>query len=399
MEYYFCPYCGTKNYAKAKFCNECGKDLPILSDFEKKESFPDHEEQIEISGQNDKIEKAENEIVQREVPSEMEQAETEASADHAAAALTAADNIANSTKKSFFSKGKIIALVAAVLIIIIGIIIVVASSPQKRQLNAEYQQAIKQYEEKEYTDAAVFFMSHQDYKQSKEYFDKCRKHFASNIDSTIDNIKMISEAIGDYEYDENGGTVYVSDELKSNLSSFKMVGLNGTLYFIPADDEDSDGRLSGLWESNYYLDDDAQKDFIQLFTLAMEEEPQVLHDDGDVLYVWENIETNLQIIIYPDESGDLYVVFGDLDHKLDTSDMESEEDLKETSKSSAKGKTSASSSTSSTVGGGTNASHTCEECSKPGIYSIQGISGQTEYYCAEHYEKLKELEDYLYGDD
>ena len=64
MEYYFCPYCGTKNFAKAKFCNECGKALPILGDFEKKESSPDTVEQIEISEQNNKEELAVNTLVE-----------------------------------------------------------------------------------------------------------------------------------------------------------------------------------------------------------------------------------------------------------------------------------------------------------------------------------------------
>jgi hypothetical protein len=42
--------------------------------------------------------------------------------------------------------------------------------------------------------------------------------------------------------------------------------------------------------------------------------------------------------------------------------------------------------------------HTCEECSKEGIYTITGITGQTEYYCSTHYEELKNLVGNLFGD-
>lgn len=38
---------------------------------------------------------------------------------------------------------------------------------------------------------------------------------------------------------------------------------------------------------------------------------------------------------------------------------------------------------------------TCEECSKDATYSIKGISGQTEYYCADHYNEMKELLEWL----
>ena len=100
----------------------------------------------------------------------------------------------------------------------------------------------------------------------------------------------------------------------------------------------------------------------------------------------------------PSASGELSVVIFDLDHKVDISDND-EDEMIEPSMSSSVGKSNTSSSVSSTSGSGTTRSHTCEECSKPGVYSIQGISGQTEYYCAEHYEQLKELQDYLYGDN
>ena len=395
MEYYFCPYCGTKNFAKAKFCNECGKALPILGDFEKKESSPDTVEQIEISEQNNKEEKASSKIVQNEVLSEMEHAETETSSAYTVAA-PATGIIVNNTNRRRFSKHKTIPLVAAALIVI-GIIVVIAVLPQRRQLNAEYQQAIKQYENEEYLDAAEYFIKHQDYKQSKEYFNKCKKHFAKDIDPTIDNLKMISEALDDYDLDGDGGTVHVSNKLNSNLSSLKMMGTNGTIHFIPVDD-DSDAEISCIWQANYYLDDKEQEKFRQLLSIALEEEPQIVRDGDDVIYVWENKKTNLQIMECPSASGELSVVIFDLDHKVDISDND-EDEMIEPSMSSSVGKSNTSSSVSSTSGSGTTRSHTCEECSKPGVYSIQGISGQTEYYCAEHYEQLKELQDYLYGDN
>lgn len=43
--------------------------------------------------------------------------------------------------------------------------------------------------------------------------------------------------------------------------------------------------------------------------------------------------------------------------------------------------------------------HTCEECSKEGTYTITGISGQTEYYCYTHYKELLELYKSLLDND
>ena len=43
--------------------------------------------------------------------------------------------------------------------------------------------------------------------------------------------------------------------------------------------------------------------------------------------------------------------------------------------------------------------HSCMECSKNGTLSIIGISGETEYYCTEHYNKLIEIMNKLYGDE
>ena len=37
----------------------------------------------------------------------------------------------------------------------------------------------------------------------------------------------------------------------------------------------------------------------------------------------------------------------------------------------------------------------CEACNKDATYSIEGITGQTEYYCTEHYNEIKELLDWL----
>ena len=41
------------------------------------------------------------------------------------------------------------------------------------------------------------------------------------------------------------------------------------------------------------------------------------------------------------------------------------------------------------------ATPTCEACSKDATYSIKGITGQTEYYCTEHYNEMLELLEWL----
>ncbi len=43
------------------------------------------------------------------------------------------------------------------------------------------------------------------------------------------------------------------------------------------------------------------------------------------------------------------------------------------------------------VGNGLYSKHTCEECSREGIHSYEGFTGETEYYCTEHYEELKAM--------
>ena len=47
------------------------------------------------------------------------------------------------------------------------------------------------------------------------------------------------------------------------------------------------------------------------------------------------------------------------------------------------------------VGNGSYSKHTCEECNKEGTHSIIGFSGKIEYYCTQHYNELKELLDKL----
>lgn len=49
------------------------------------------------------------------------------------------------------------------------------------------------------------------------------------------------------------------------------------------------------------------------------------------------------------------------------------------------------------VGSGAASKHQCEECSKEGTHELVGISGQIEYYCTEHYNKLIEFMNRLYG--
>lgn len=398
MEYFFCPYCGTKNTYNAKFCNECGKNLSVLQDIEKVEPMPDPDvnEQIGITKYIIEGNRKYNEIVHDEELAKTKKMETDAPFNFLSSDMVAVEK--PKISKSSFSMGRLIAIVSAALLLI-GVIVVIARMPHRRQLNADYQQAIENYDNKEYLDASEFFMNHQDYKQSKKYYADCRKHFAKDIDPTIDNLKMISEALGDYNSDEDGGTVYVSDELDKKTSSFKMVGLNGSIYFTPVDYENSNAEICCIWQANYYLDDEAQENCLRLLTITLGEDPQIVSDDEDTIYVWEDEETNLQIMLCPSSSEDLSIIFFDLDHKMDLSGLYEEDEIIEPSKSSSSEKANTNSSASSSSGAGITASHTCEECSKPGVCSIQGISGQTEYYCAEHYAKLKELQDYLYGDN
>jgi hypothetical protein len=41
------------------------------------------------------------------------------------------------------------------------------------------------------------------------------------------------------------------------------------------------------------------------------------------------------------------------------------------------------------------ATPSCEACSKDATYSIKGLTGQTEYYCTEHYNDMKDLWEWL----
>lgn len=42
--------------------------------------------------------------------------------------------------------------------------------------------------------------------------------------------------------------------------------------------------------------------------------------------------------------------------------------------------------------------HTCEQCSKEGIHSIIGLSGETEYYCDKHYNALEDMLEKMFGE-
>lgn len=43
------------------------------------------------------------------------------------------------------------------------------------------------------------------------------------------------------------------------------------------------------------------------------------------------------------------------------------------------------------VGNGSASTHQCEECSKEGTHQLIGLSGETEYYCTEHYNQIVEI--------
>ncbi len=50
------------------------------------------------------------------------------------------------------------------------------------------------------------------------------------------------------------------------------------------------------------------------------------------------------------------------------------------------------------IGKGSASRHQCEECSKEGVYELIGFSGATEYYCTEHYSQLVEILEILLED-
>lgn len=50
------------------------------------------------------------------------------------------------------------------------------------------------------------------------------------------------------------------------------------------------------------------------------------------------------------------------------------------------------------VGAGSASKHTCEACSKEGTHSIIGLSGETEYYCTEHYNEMVEILSMMLGE-
>ena len=43
------------------------------------------------------------------------------------------------------------------------------------------------------------------------------------------------------------------------------------------------------------------------------------------------------------------------------------------------------------VGDSNQSKHTCEQCNKEGIHVYYSFTGQTEYYCTEHYEELMDM--------
>ena len=45
------------------------------------------------------------------------------------------------------------------------------------------------------------------------------------------------------------------------------------------------------------------------------------------------------------------------------------------------------------VGNSNQSKHTCEECSREGTHKYDSFTGQTEYYCTEHYEELMDMLD------
>lgn len=50
------------------------------------------------------------------------------------------------------------------------------------------------------------------------------------------------------------------------------------------------------------------------------------------------------------------------------------------------------------VGQGSASKHHCEQCSKEGTYSIEGLTGRTEYYCTQHYNEMVSALEKLLGE-
>ena len=50
------------------------------------------------------------------------------------------------------------------------------------------------------------------------------------------------------------------------------------------------------------------------------------------------------------------------------------------------------------VGNGSASRHMCEECSREGTHTLNGISGRTEYYCTEHYNQIMDMLEEMSGD-
>ncbi len=275
--------------------------------------------------------------------------------------------------------------------------------------------------------ASMWYVSNQNYSEvacGEDENEKLNIYWIRNLMSSETVWDTRSELVsplvhlGRKDFESN---VSYIEERPNTFEDINIFGHSGTISLDSL--EGWDIVSSVIWTSNNTM---PEEDFKYLLLLLNEyfdkDYKEGSYDDiSEDCFVWRDTEHDCDVIAYYKnkkvivewrlDNEDVYSKADEVAAQ-ETSDEENSDDTNDSSSGSGSkggvqigggrlrsGSSSGSSSSgnsSNSSGSTSSSSHTCavSGCNKAGVYSIQGISGQTEYYCSEHY---KEMQDTING--
>ena len=193
---------------------------------------------------------------------------------------------------------------------------------------------------------------------------------------------MNAESLLDIAVDSSG-KVTANDQL---VNATELYGYSGR--FVPLADESKTTVI--LWK--YIFDQYGSKEY-ETIKNGMTHDFGTPDDEGDVddesIAYWDNSTTNVRMLLeYTHDSNLILYIY----HINRESSSQGKESAGDSSKSSTINKNAPQSEK--------NYTHSCEAdgCNNEGTNSIIGFSGNTEWYCNEHYQQMMDILDMMEED-
>ena len=203
--------------------------------------------------------------------------------------------------------------------------------------------------------------------------------------SKLDDKERTREAIDPYlaylgNYVEND-TVRLSQDLNDNAKSVFVMGELGTISYKLSTETPTVNFLE--WESNKSYSLSEYNSFLNKMNQFLDEDNHVMSLEGysDETHFWSETYQNCYVICWYENNKIMVGWVYDDDTSSDYSDSN----------------TSSSYETTTYYYRTSKQAFLCEVCGKYGTNTWEGLSGETEYYCDEHYRELIEMYGSMFG--